>query len=92
MPFGLGIGELLIIFAVLLLVFGAKRLPDLGGALGKGIREFKTSIRDIEGEIKRPGETPQRELHRPAEPPPSQDAPSTPAADARGEPPGGARR
>lgn len=52
MPFGLGVGELLVILAVLLLVFGAKRLPELGGALGKGIREFKTSVRDIEGEFK----------------------------------------
>lgn len=70
MPFGLGVGELLIILAVLLLVFGAKRLPELGGALGKGIREFKTSVRDIEGEMKRPADAPQRELHRPAAPPP----------------------
>lgn len=71
MPFGLGIGELLIILAVLLLVFGAKRLPELGGALGKGIREFKTSVRDIEGELKRPADAPPpRELHKPTAPPP----------------------
>ncbi|HUF13143.1 MAG TPA: twin-arginine translocase TatA/TatE family subunit [Longimicrobiales bacterium] len=89
MPFGLGFGELLIIFAVLLLVFGAKRLPELGGALGKGIREFKTSVRDIEGEIKRPPETPPRELHRPAAPPP-QDVPSAPTGETRSEPPGSA--
>lgn len=69
MPFGLGVGELLIILFVLLLVFGAKRLPELGGALGKGIREFKSSVRDIEGELKRPGEPPQRELQRPVAPP-----------------------
>ena len=78
MPFGLGIGELLIILAVLLLVFGAKRLPELGGALGRGIREFKTSVRDIEGELKRPADQQQRELHRPAPPPlaePRVDAP-----------------
>ena len=68
MPFGLGFGELLIILAVLLLVFGAKRLPELGGALGKGIREFKSSVRDIEGEMKRPADQPQ--LQRPAPPPP----------------------
>jgi len=67
MPFGLGFGELLIILAVLLLVFGAKRLPELGGALGKGIREFKSSVRDIEGELKRP--TDQAQLQRPVPPP-----------------------
>ena len=38
---GLGIGEVVMILLVLLLVFGARRLPELGGALGKGIREFK---------------------------------------------------
>ena len=69
MPFGLGIGELLIILFVLLLVFGAKRLPELGGALGKGIREFKSSVRDIESELKRPNDASQRELQRPVAPP-----------------------
>ena len=70
MPFGMGVWELLLIFAVLLLVFGAKRLPDLGGALGKGIREFKSSVRDIDSELKRPADTQQRELQRPAAPQP----------------------
>lgn len=57
MPFGsLGIWEVLLILLVLLLVFGAKRLPELGGALGKGIREFKSSIRDIEAELNDPGD------------------------------------
>src|SRR5688500_17979267 len=56
MPFGLGVWELLLIFAVLLLVVGAKRLPDLGGALGRGVREVKTSVRDTDSEPKRPAE------------------------------------
>ena len=43
---GLGAGEIFLIVLVLLLVFGAKRLPELGGALGKGIKEFKSSVRD----------------------------------------------
>lgn len=52
MPFGgLGIWEVLLILLVLLLVFGPRRLPELGGALGKGIREFKRSISDIRSEI-----------------------------------------
>lgn len=54
MPFGLGMGEMILIFLVVLLVFGAKRLPELGTSLGKGIREFKSSVREIETEIKTP--------------------------------------
>ncbi|MCU0643347.1 MAG: twin-arginine translocase TatA/TatE family subunit [bacterium] len=38
---GLGIQELLIIFFIIILLFGAKKLPDLAAGLGKGIKEFK---------------------------------------------------
>lgn len=56
MPFGsLGIWEVLLILLVLLLVFGPRRLPELGGALGKGIREFRRSIADIRSEIAQAG-------------------------------------
>ena len=41
-PFGLT--ELLIILAVILLVFGAKRLPEIGSSLGRGIRTFKSAV------------------------------------------------
>jgi sec-independent protein translocase protein TatA len=51
---GLGMGEIVLIFLVVLLLFGAKRLPEIGSALGKGIREFKGSVREIEGELKAP--------------------------------------
>jgi sec-independent protein translocase protein TatA len=51
---GLGMGELVVIFLVVLLLFGAKRLPEIGSSLGKGIREFKGSIREIEREIQTP--------------------------------------
>lgn len=45
MGFGnLGFGELLIIFLVVLLLFGARRIPEIAGSMGKGIREFKKSI------------------------------------------------
>ncbi len=40
----LGFVELLVILLVLLLVFGARRLPEIGASLGKGIREFKRSV------------------------------------------------
>ncbi len=39
--FGFGIPELLIILAIVLVIFGAGKLPEIGGALGKSIRNFK---------------------------------------------------
>ena len=44
MPFGIGIWEIAILLLVALLVFGPKRLPEMGRSLGKGMREFKDSI------------------------------------------------
>jgi sec-independent protein translocase protein TatA len=44
MPFGIGIWEILILLLVVLLVFGPKRLPEMGRSLGRGMREFKDSI------------------------------------------------
>ena len=61
---GFGMGELIVVFLVVLLLFGAKRLPEIGSSLGKGIREFKGSIREIEHEIKT-GDT-----HKSTPPPP----------------------
>ena len=57
---GLGMGELVVIFMVVLLLFGAKRLPEIGSSLGKGIREFKGSLREIEGELKVPPQADRR--------------------------------
>lgn len=48
--FGLGIWELLLILLIVLFFFGAKRLPEIGSSLGKGIREFKDSIDEIDGD------------------------------------------
>ena len=42
----LGFMEIMILLVVVLLVFGAKRLPEIGASMGKGIREFKRSITD----------------------------------------------
>jgi sec-independent protein translocase protein TatA len=44
MPFGISVWELMILLLVILLVFGPKRLPEMGRQLGKGMREFKDSI------------------------------------------------
>lgn len=48
--FGLGIWELLLILMIVLLFFGAKRLPEIGSSLGEGIREFKDSIDGLDEE------------------------------------------
>jgi TatA/E family protein of Tat protein translocase len=53
MPSFLGPTEMIFIMVVLLLVFGAKGLPELGSGLGKGMREFKRSMTDLKGEIER---------------------------------------
>ncbi|MFC1728704.1 twin-arginine translocase TatA/TatE family subunit [candidate division KSB1 bacterium] len=50
--FGLGTQELIVIFMVLLLIFGGKKLPELARGLGKGIREFKNATREIENDLK----------------------------------------
>lgn len=44
MPFGISLPEILILLLVALLVFGPKRLPEMGRSLGRGMREFKESI------------------------------------------------
>lgn len=49
-PFGLGPLEMGLILLVLVMIFGATRLADLGGSLGKGIREFKKNVKDDEAE------------------------------------------
>jgi sec-independent protein translocase protein TatA len=48
----LGAPELLIIFLVIMLLFGAKKIPDLAQGLGKGIREFRKAARDIQDETR----------------------------------------
>jgi sec-independent protein translocase protein TatA len=70
-------GEMVFIFLIVLLLFGAKRLPEIGSSLGKGIREFKSSVKDIQSELSVPDEKPQ--IHRTHTPPGesvSQDQPA----------------
>ncbi|HKT07563.1 MAG TPA: twin-arginine translocase TatA/TatE family subunit [Gemmatimonadaceae bacterium] len=45
---GFGIEKLLLVFVIVLLVFGAKRIPEIAGSMGKGIREFKKSINELQ--------------------------------------------
>ena len=48
--FGLGIGELVVILLVLVLLFGATKLPQLGSGLGEGIRSLRKAFRDVNGD------------------------------------------
>lgn len=50
----IGLPELILICVVFLMLFGAQKLPEMGAAIGKAIREFKKSMRDVEDEIKKP--------------------------------------
>ncbi|HEX5582121.1 twin-arginine translocase TatA/TatE family subunit [Gaiella sp.] len=81
MPFGIGIWELLILLLVLLLVFGPKRLPEMGRQLGKGMREFKESVsgKDDDDRIDEMAELPPAEPSIPAAPTRERDSVS-PAA------------
>jgi len=45
---GLGPTELIIILVIVLVLFGAKRVPEIGASIGKGIREFKRNINDVQ--------------------------------------------
>ena len=53
----LGTGEIILIILVVLILFGAKKIPELAQGIGKGMREFKKSLKDVEEDIKsEPGE------------------------------------
>jgi len=54
----LGGGEIIILVLIVLLVFGANRLPEAGKAVGKGIREFQRALRETQAELERPDHTP----------------------------------
>ncbi len=48
----IGMSELVVIFLVVLLLFGAKRLPEIGAAIGKALKEFKKASKDATEEFK----------------------------------------
>jgi sec-independent protein translocase protein TatA len=73
--FNLGGGEIILILALVLILFGAKKLPELAKGLGTGIKEFKKATRDVTEEISSSmEETP------PPAPPTPKRLPSTDAA------------
>ncbi|HSR19256.1 MAG TPA: twin-arginine translocase TatA/TatE family subunit [Ignavibacteriaceae bacterium] len=48
----LGAGEIILILLVILILFGAKKIPELARGIGKGMSEFKKGLRDVQDEIK----------------------------------------
>ncbi|HXY31709.1 MAG TPA: twin-arginine translocase TatA/TatE family subunit [Gemmatimonadaceae bacterium] len=57
--------EILLILVVVLLLFGAKRIPEIAGSFGKGIREFKKSVSDTQSAITEPPRDDEARLRRP---------------------------
>ncbi|MBI2910167.1 MAG: twin-arginine translocase TatA/TatE family subunit [Chloroflexi bacterium] len=47
MPFNIGVPEMILILVIALIVFGPGKLPEIGGAIGKGIREFRKASLDL---------------------------------------------
>jgi sec-independent protein translocase protein TatA len=70
MPFGIGPAELIILLIVVLLLFGAKRVPEIGRSVGKGMREFKEAVtgRDDERPPRLPAPEDEERAAEPAAP------------------------
>ena len=71
----LGFPEILLIMVIILLVFGAKRLPEIGASFGKGIREFKKSINEASDAVTGPdsGAPQSRQIDQRGTQPPSSE-------------------
>ena len=81
----LGFGELMVILVIVLVLFGAKRIPEISASMGKGIREFKKNVSDVERSITEP-ETPRYDARLPAPDPLARPVSTTTPEEARPEP------
>ena len=59
----IGFGELLVILAIVLVVFGAKRLPEIARSMGQSVAEFKKGINDVKDEVRTTVETEQARIN-----------------------------
>ncbi len=50
---GIGAQEIILIFLVILLLFGARRIPEIASGMGKGLKEFKKAMRETQDEIEK---------------------------------------
>lgn len=75
---GLGNGELLLILFIILLLFGAKKLPELARGLGKSMREFKKATSDIEEDFRSAMDEKSERPAAPKSPPPPAAPPTAP--------------
>lgn len=82
---GIGMGEMVIILLIVLVLFGAKRIPEISASFGKGIREFKKNIGDVQESVTGP-ETPRYDSRLPAGDPLARREPATPDETTRPEP------
>ena len=72
--------ELLIIFLVVLLLFGAKRIPEMARGLGKGIREFRGAVKEVQDEVETAGrERPSNRIAAPASGQSAREADASPS-------------
>jgi sec-independent protein translocase protein TatA len=76
--FNLGGGEIILILALILILFGAKKLPELAKGLGQGIKEFKKATKEVTEEVSHAMDEP---------PPPPKRISSTPTAPSTPETP-----
>jgi len=60
----LGAGEIILIVLVILLLFGAKKIPELAQGLGKGMKEFKKALKDVEEEVKKTDDDVEKKLDK----------------------------
>ncbi len=74
--FGIGAQELLIIFLIVLLLFGANRIPEIARGMGRGIRDFKRATRDIEDDLNLRDDTPRINRRSESTSAPRQEAPA----------------
>jgi sec-independent protein translocase protein TatA len=70
MPFNMGPGEILLIFLLIIILFGAKRLPELARSLGKSIKEFKHATQGLRDEldINKVDDKPRQQTNQPKTP------------------------
>ena len=77
--FDLGGGQILLILALILIFFGARKIPELAKGLGQGIKEFKKATREVTDEIQNASEEPPKRVSPPAAPTQAQSqAPAAP--------------